>query len=263
MDIEQRQNDSVIAYWGGYGHAEGRKFRTHGHAHEIWTGIPHVLMNAVFLWRHEPGPTASMIEKTAPDTAALGVGTTWWLSPRAQAEGAEAALSEAGFEVMVRMPAMVCQLAKAVRPPMPKSLVIEEASAPDERRVWGEVVGRGFGFDPAQTRAFAECEAAIPGMALKNQYRYLGYVDGEPVAASCLVMARGLAGIYSVATLETARRRGLGSAMTMHAMLEGQRIGADEAVLQASSMGQPIYERMGFRRDFDYVLMRQPPETGK
>lgn len=259
METEQRQNDSILAYWGAYGHAPGRLFEAHGVAHEIRTGIPHVLMNAVLLWRHDPRATAALAERTAPATTELGVGTTWWLAPEAQALGAEAALADAGFQPMLKMPAMVCTLADAPRVPVPPGLFIADISGAEDRRLWGEIAGRGFGFDEAQTQAFADCEASIPETALKGQYRYLGYLDGEPVAVSTLVMTRGLAGIYAVATLEAARRRGIGAAMTAHAMLEGLRLGADEGVLQAAKMGLPIYERLGFRRSFDYVLMLQPP----
>lgn len=263
MKMEELQNASILEYWGAYGRAPGRRLEAHGVAHEIWTGIPHVLMNAVLLWRHDPGRTAALAERTQPGSAALGVGTTWWLSPEAQAAGAEAALAEAGFQPMLEMPAMVSTLADAPRTQVPPGLVVEKASGAAARRLWGEITGRGFGFDEAQTRAFADCEASIPDRAMKGQRRFLGYLDGEPVAVSSLVMTGGLAGIYAVATLEDAGNRGIGAAMTAHAMLEGMRLGADQAVLQATAVGQPIYERMGFRRAFDYVLMLQPPGSAR
>ena len=70
-------------------------------------------------------------------------------------------------------------------------------------------------------------------------------------------MAGGLAGIYAVATLPEARRRGVGTAMTLHAMAEGRRRGASMAVLQATDFGRPVYERIGFSVAFDYALYLQ------
>jgi GNAT superfamily N-acetyltransferase len=75
---------------------------------------------------------------------------------------------------------------------------------------------------------------------------YVGYVDGQPVTSSSLLLSGQTAGVYWVGTIETHRKRGLGEAMTWHALREGARRGATVGILQASNMGKPIYERMGF-----------------
>ncbi|MEX1252884.1 MAG: GNAT family N-acetyltransferase [Dehalococcoidia bacterium] len=77
---------------------------------------------------------------------------------------------------------------------------------------------------------------------------YVGYRDGRPVATSQLVFTEGVAGVYYVATVEEARRRGFGEAMTRHALNEGAAAGCAIANLQASEMGEPIYRRMGFEQ---------------
>jgi len=77
---------------------------------------------------------------------------------------------------------------------------------------------------------------------------YVGYADGRPVASSQLLTTDGVAGVYYVATLPQHRRRGFGEALTRHALNEGSAAGCDLASLQASPMGLPIYERMGFQQ---------------
>jgi len=74
-----------------------------------------------------------------------------------------------------------------------------------------------------------------------------GYLDNEPVACSIALRSGSVVGIYAVGTSERARRRGIGTAMTWAAVDEGRHWGCDVAVLQASGMGQPIYQAMGFR----------------
>ena len=76
---------------------------------------------------------------------------------------------------------------------------------------------------------------------------YVGYVDGMPVTSSALFLSNGVAGVYNVATVESHRRNGLGAAMTWHAVQRGRALGCQFSGLLSSVMGQPMYERMGFR----------------
>jgi len=71
--------------------------------------------------------------------------------------------------------------------------------------------------------------------------------EGRPVAAAWTMVSHGVAGIGLVGTLEHARGRGLGAAVTWAAMRAGYDMGATRAALQASRMGHPVYLRMGFR----------------
>ena len=71
--------------------------------------------------------------------------------------------------------------------------------------------------------------------------------DGRPVAAAWTMVSHGVAGIGLVGTLEHARGRGLGAAVTWAAMRAGYDMGATCAALQASPMGRPVYARMGYR----------------
>ena len=91
---------------------------------------------------------------------------------------------------------------------------------------------------------------------------YLGTVDGEAVATSSLYVAGGTAGIYSVATIPSHRRRGIGAAMTWHAVARGKQHGCNVAILQASTMGKPVYEAMGFRTVAPHKTFQRQTEQG-
>ena len=54
-------------------------------------------------------------------------------------------------------------------------------------------------------------------------------------------------GVYAIATIPAARQNGYGAAMTARVVADGSGAGCDVAVLQASELGRPIYERLGFR----------------
>jgi GNAT superfamily N-acetyltransferase len=76
---------------------------------------------------------------------------------------------------------------------------------------------------------------------------FTAYVDGEPASTAAVFVSDDVAGIYNVATPERFRRAGLGEATTRAAVAEGARRGCVLTTLQASEMGYPIYERMGYR----------------
>jgi len=85
---------------------------------------------------------------------------------------------------------------------------------------------------------------------------YVGYADGEPVSTGFTVRTGRTIGVYTIATVEHARGRGFGAAITGRVIADGVAEGCDVATLQASAMGRPIYERMGFRlvQEYDAYL---------
>jgi GNAT superfamily N-acetyltransferase len=75
---------------------------------------------------------------------------------------------------------------------------------------------------------------------------YLAAVDGEPAATVMTLDEDEDCGIYCVATLEQARGKGLCAALMRQAAWEGRRRGCATATLQATRMGAPVYERVGY-----------------
>ncbi|HEY2429692.1 MAG TPA: GNAT family N-acetyltransferase, partial [Acidimicrobiales bacterium] len=78
----------------------------------------------------------------------------------------------------------------------------------------------------------------------------VAYVEGAPVAAAQTVLSHGIAGVYWVGTVEAARGRGLGEAVTRAVTNRAFDLGARINTLQASPMGEPIYTRMGYETIF-------------
>lgn len=87
---------------------------------------------------------------------------------------------------------------------------------------------------------------------------FVARLDGQPVGKSLAIRSGGASGVYDVGTLESARRRGVGSALTWAAVTAGQAWGFDAIVLQSSQMGLPIYTAMGFRTVAPYTTFTKP-----
>ena len=67
-----------------------------------------------------------------------------------------------------------------------------------------------------------------------------------------MTLVGGIAGVFCVATIEAARRRGIGAAVTLAPLLDARAAGYQIGVLQASEMGYPVYQRIGFTEQFRY-----------
>lgn len=76
---------------------------------------------------------------------------------------------------------------------------------------------------------------------------YVGYLDGKPVATNMLFNGTGVASVYAVATLPSARGKGIGAAITLKPLLAAREMGFRHAVLFSTEMGVRVYERIGFR----------------
>ncbi|HYA58371.1 MAG TPA: GNAT family N-acetyltransferase [Thermoplasmata archaeon] len=131
-------------------------------------------------------------------------------------------------------------------PPSPPSLRVE-AVLDDRRRIdWLRAIARSFGIPMFVLRHLfpvvpsLEDEPPIGG--------FVGYdTTGTPVASSAFVVLRGVVNVYMVGTVPKARRKGFGAALTWAALARGRSAGADVGALNATEMGRPVYDRMGFR----------------
>jgi ribosomal protein S18 acetylase RimI-like enzyme len=77
-------------------------------------------------------------------------------------------------------------------------------------------------------------------------------LDGEQVASAIAFDHELACGIYNVGTLEYARRRGLGTALTAVQLHDARARGCRTATLQATEMGERVYAAVGFR-DFGRI----------
>jgi GNAT superfamily N-acetyltransferase len=84
--------------------------------------------------------------------------------------------------------------------------------------------------------------------AWRGSFRgYVGFVDGVAVSTTAVVVAAGVAGIYSVGTIPGKRGRGYAEAV-MRSVLDRVReeTGVERTVLQSTRTGYSMYTKMGY-----------------
>jgi GNAT superfamily N-acetyltransferase len=112
-----------------------------------------------------------------------------------------------------------------------------------------------YGMRGAFERALEHLE---PGNGL---YLYGVEEDGE-LASGLVTFDHGDdCSVWLVATRERSRGRGLAGALMAHAMADARERGRTTSTLQASDLGRPVYERLGYRSIGEIQLWekRRPP----
>ena len=75
---------------------------------------------------------------------------------------------------------------------------------------------------------------------------YQARVDGEPVSVLGTIDEGDDCGVYLVATLKGHRGKGLSRRLLHLAVAEARERGLRTSSLQASKLGQPVYEGLGY-----------------
>lgn len=139
--------------------------------------------------------------------------------------------------------------------PLPESLPVEtslelrEVANPADIDLYCSVDREEYR-DQEFQRAMVEKSMVMGGVSL-----HLGLLEGRPVARSMAVVLDGLVGVHNVYVPPSLRRQGFGAALTAAAVEAGRMAGATAACLEATALGFPVYERMGFRKREDYVVV--------
>jgi len=220
------------------------------------SGIPFPLLNGIMRAKLPPddgaiaAALAPIIERKLPMMV--------WTGPQTTPPDLGERLVRMGFHAD-SMPGMAVDLKLLLdEPGAGPGLMIAPASD-DDMSDYSRVLGESFGVPAFALEPMTEMLAEIAGPDLVH---YIARIDGEAIATSCVMLSDGVAGIYNVATVAAARGKGIGRTITLAPLLEAKRRGYRAGILHASKMGQPVYERMGFReycRIGEYVWM--PPSS--
>lgn len=211
------------------------------------TPVPHPWFNGILAKQPAAPEDESFIEESIAYFRDHQVGIfTFWMDPPQTRADWESALKKFGFGYSDTTPGMAVEL-NALSESALKVDGLEFKIADDDKSawVWTEVFTQGYGLPLGMEPSIFETWGSMGrDLPLRN---YIGYLNGKPVATSCLFLGGGAAGIYSVSTLPDFRGKGIGAAMTVKPLLDAQEMGFRIGTLQSSDMGFDVYKRLGFR----------------
>jgi GNAT superfamily N-acetyltransferase len=255
--IEENGEELLVAL----GRAAGAKERDDGRVRWVIGEIPIDYHNCVVRADLSPEEADGVIAESLDLFRAHGAPGSWHVGPSTRPADIGQRLLAHGFSYGGDDVGMAVELSALPGDvPAPEELEIERVRDEEGLLAWEDALGRGFGEGPREAAWVAEMYRRI-GLGDDAPWRhYLGHLGGAPVATSTLFLGAGVAGIYFVSTVEEARRRGIGAALTLAPLLEAQKMGYRIGVLGSSEMGYPVYRRLGFEEYCRIGLYEwQPP----
>jgi predicted GNAT family acetyltransferase len=211
-----------------------------GESHQDWviTDVPHGLCNAVLFPSDETTPDrrideilAAARQRRVSQLWTLDVDRCPTIIGKLHDRGLVEVETFSGMAVAVgELPAAACSAGVRI------TSIHDESHVMDFAAVFGECFGCPGEVAYAITRVSAESARASPETA----EHYVGYVDGQPACTATVLYSGRVAGVYNVATTHRLRGRGLGRAVTLHALNTAREKGCKRAVLYSSALAVPL-----------------------
>jgi hypothetical protein len=150
-------------------------------------------------------------------------------------------LTTSGWQLVGHPPLMLRLPGGASAPPVPVDLHVHEVVDGPGLEVFERTLVDGYPMPDLQPYRWGRFydERVIGGPTRL----WVGFVDGRPVATAAAHVAAGVNNVEMVATLDGRRGHGYGAAVTWAATTADPTL---PAVLIASDLGRPVYERLGY-----------------
>jgi GNAT superfamily N-acetyltransferase len=220
------------------------------------TPMPIGAFNRVVRIRFAKRQAEVRIREVADRYDSAGVPGSWWIDPQSTPSDLGVRLERLGY-VSEAVPAMRIEAADVPELSLPAGVTLSWATDPRALRSAMGLVAAGFGLPDELGDRMADLmvSAAGPATPLRT---VVARLDDKPVASAQGIHIGRAVGIYNVATLEEARGRGIGAAVTIAVLHDAMARGAGFGVLESSDAGHGVYERIGFRDVATFQVYGRP-----
>jgi len=174
---------------------------------------------------------------------------SWFAGPGLSTPRFDEVLEKNGFSKAFSWPGMSL-INKNINMPSttPAEFKIEEVNEMDNLKKWSSIINSGmfgYGFNGVEL---------FKGLLHREDIRlFLGFFKELPVSTSLLFLNSGIAILFLIATLPDYRKMGFGTLTTLAAIKKSMDYDYRYSGLFATSSGERIYKKIGFKRccDFD------------
>jgi GNAT superfamily N-acetyltransferase len=174
------------------------------------------------------------------------------------------ALGAAGWRLLLPLPGMVLEQRPA-REAVPAGVTIHPVRTEADRLRWIEGNLEGFAESDEDRSALRSAFPNLDSLAGPGITAAWAEADGRGVASAVADVdpETGFAIVGWVGTDVAYRRRGIGRAVTLATVDAAFDLGASTIGLQASPMGLPVYEKLGFRTITGYRIWLPPDDSSQ
>ncbi|NVM37387.1 MAG: hypothetical protein HWN81_17455 [Candidatus Lokiarchaeota archaeon] len=171
----------------------------------------------------------------------------WTVGPLTKPKNMGKILEKCGFSNVYQQAGMAVELKEVVEKDINKNdLIVDRVDHEIKLTEWSEVVSRVFGLR-------VDYDLLKFLYQQKDVHFYLGRCEGKPVSTLIIYLSSGVAGLHAVSTLHEHRNKGFGLTISRTALVDAFEKGYRVGVLQASSLGEKVYRKLGFQKYCDII----------
>lgn len=241
---------NLFALFKSFGALPGAEVRDEDDYLRFVTGIDSPMFNGVARAHLRPsGDLSEKIGETLAPFKERNLPAFWWTGPQTQPVDLDELLLEAGLEEnFVDVPGMAVDLTTLhADTASPSGLSIEHVGDVASLDEWGRIFNTSYSTPGPAGEAWVEATRSL-GFGEDVPWRlYLARLEGEAVAVSILFLGAGVAGLYGIGTVPTARGQGIGTAIIVAPLLDARDLGYRVGILHASDMGVEMCRNLGFK----------------
>lgn len=172
-----------------------------------------------------------------------------WMPDHISIENETKRFAEQGFELAFEQTAMYMDL-QQTSPEIDTEIELVRIVSAWDIKKWTHVASRSFGYEID--------EAVIARVSQHPEVKLLmAFVDGEPVATVLVFSEENVAGVHQMGVIPEYRGRGIAFKIMEYIIHYCQQMRNRYITLQASSVGEPLYIKIGFKRQFKIYNFQQ------
>lgn len=206
------------------------------------TGIQSPFLNVYFDLRRDRKNSVDLAEQVKAFFHESQAPWTWFIIPASK----ENDLKRQGFSLLEEAPALYFDLSHPLPAIKSDLITIEEVDGSDDLQAWIQPINEGFEIEPGDDH-YRLLNLAVMRRYPQKIRHFVAYYKNDIAAAATLFMSEKSVMLHNLATKTKYKKRGLGTALTLHLMAQAQALQFQHCFLDASDEAFNLYQQIGFK----------------